>query len=95
MTLELRGAQARLIRQAFSVTSAAVLQGLVALAHSHRSVESDARYLWIEVHPRHVSFYRQAFGFEPIGEVHACPPAQRMRIAVEAIHRLLRPALAA
>ena len=95
VTLELRGDEAWLIRLASSARSAAVLQGLFALAYSHGSATGAARDLWIEVHPRHVSFYRQAFGFEPIGEVHGCPPAQRMRIAVEAIDRLMRPALAA
>ncbi|MHB8285789.1 MAG: N-acyl amino acid synthase FeeM domain-containing protein [Caulobacteraceae bacterium] len=82
-----------LVRLASTARSTEILASLFALAFQHGTATTACSELRIEVNPRHVGFYRQALGFEPVGpeyvyaEVSA--PAQMMRIEVATIRRLV------
>ncbi len=51
-----------------TVASKPVLAGLFHTAYLYAAVIRDYTHAVIEVNPRHVTFYRRALGFEPIGE---------------------------
>jgi hypothetical protein len=50
-----------------TVVSKAVLAGLFHTAYLYAGAMHGCTFMVIEVNPRHVSFYRRALGFEPIG----------------------------
>jgi hypothetical protein len=98
VTLQLRDGEAWLIRLASSARSTRPLHGLFDLAFRDGMARGGADHLSIEVHVHHVGFYRRAFGFQVIGQPYTYrdgQPVQRMRIAVDQLARLMRPALAA
>jgi hypothetical protein len=60
-----------------TVSSKPVLAGLFHTAYLYAAVVRGYTHAIIEVNPRHVTFYRRALGFEPIG-------AERMNLRVHA-----------
>jgi hypothetical protein len=76
-----------------SVDSRAVLSSLFSLAHAVGRTMHDVTHVFIEVNPRHVTFYSRMLGFmvEASGKlcerVHA--PSTLMQVEIEALERRL------
>jgi hypothetical protein len=63
-----------------TVASKPVLAGLFHTAYLYAAVIRDYTHAVIEVNPRHVTFYRRALGFEPIG-----PKRTNLRVNAPAV----------